>query len=325
MELQENPLLEEAPADEQPATDAELETPEPGDLALRRCRGAVRPAGRPRPRRARSTFRAGSSGTPTSLADHLGEQLRLMTVEPAVRIAAEEIIGNVDDDGYLQTTVEEIADRRAIPSPSWKPALRVVQEFDPGGVAGVAAATSESASSTSSATRPAAPPILSPSRWSSATSRPWQEARYPENTRALSVGLERVMERVQRISALESKPGRRFAPVETHYVVPDVLGEEVRRRLRDHPERGRHAPAPDQLVQPERHRAGGRGAAVRRGPPAVRRLADQEHPAAPGRSCTRSRTPSSSSSARSWTRGSRTSGRCPSATWPRTSACTSRR
>ena len=57
-------------------------------------------------------------GTPTSLADHLDEQLRLTVVDADVRAAAEEIIGNVDDDGYLRATLEEIAEKRGCRSPS---------------------------------------------------------------------------------------------------------------------------------------------------------------------------------------------------------------
>ena len=74
-------------------------------------------------------------GTPTSLADHLDEQLRLTVIEPDVRMAAEEIIGNLDEDGYLRATVEEIAEKRSLPIAVVEKALPMVQGFDPIGVA----------------------------------------------------------------------------------------------------------------------------------------------------------------------------------------------
>ena len=86
------------------------------------------------------------------------------------------------------------------------------------------------------------------------------------------------MEAVQRIAALEPNPGGARA-VETHYVVPDVLvkkvGDDYAIILNEDGCRGSGST----------HTTGassgrGRGAALRRGPPAVRRLADQEHPAA---------------------------------------------
>src|SRR5689334_1109100 len=47
----------------------------------------------------------------SSLTDHLDEQLRYATDDPLVRRIGEEIIGNLDEDGYLRAEVEEIAQR----------------------------------------------------------------------------------------------------------------------------------------------------------------------------------------------------------------------
>jgi RNA polymerase sigma-54 factor len=74
-------------------------------------------------------------GTTTSLADHLHEQLRLSPTEPAVRVAAEEIIGNLDEDGYLRATLEEVAERTGVGLVAVERALTLVQTFEPTGVA----------------------------------------------------------------------------------------------------------------------------------------------------------------------------------------------
>ncbi|MEK7702201.1 MAG: RNA polymerase sigma-54 factor, partial [candidate division NC10 bacterium] len=46
-----------------------------------------------------------------SLADHLEEQLRFATEDPAARRIGAQIIGNIDEDGYLRAELEEIAQR----------------------------------------------------------------------------------------------------------------------------------------------------------------------------------------------------------------------
>jgi len=46
---------------------------------------------------------------PTTLSDHLAWQLGALTVEPSLHEAAEFVIGNLDDGGYLATGEEELA------------------------------------------------------------------------------------------------------------------------------------------------------------------------------------------------------------------------
>jgi RNA polymerase sigma-54 factor len=46
---------------------------------------------------------------PTTLADHLAWQLGALTLEPALSDAAEFVVGNLDEDGYLAASEEEMA------------------------------------------------------------------------------------------------------------------------------------------------------------------------------------------------------------------------
>jgi RNA polymerase sigma-54 factor len=46
---------------------------------------------------------------PTTLSDHLAWQLGALTLEPELADAAEFVVGNLDDDGYLAATEEEMA------------------------------------------------------------------------------------------------------------------------------------------------------------------------------------------------------------------------
>src|SRR5207302_43012 len=49
--------------------------------------------------------------TTSSLADHLEDQLRLALEDPRARRVGEEIIGNIDEDGYLRAELGEVAAR----------------------------------------------------------------------------------------------------------------------------------------------------------------------------------------------------------------------
>lgn len=72
--------------------------------------------------------------SPVTLADHLRSQLSVLVMLEAVRDAADSIIGNLDDNGYLTATVEEIAAAGEHPIEDVEEALRVVQTLDPSGV-----------------------------------------------------------------------------------------------------------------------------------------------------------------------------------------------
>ena len=73
--------------------------------------------------------------TPTTLTDHLLWQLSLSHASGDVAGAAEAIIGNLNEDGYLIASLEEIARSSGVALPSAEKGLAVVQEFDPIGVA----------------------------------------------------------------------------------------------------------------------------------------------------------------------------------------------
>src|SRR6516225_2648070 len=46
---------------------------------------------------------------PTTLSDHLAWQLGALTLEPSLSDAAEFVVGNLDEDGYLAASEEEMA------------------------------------------------------------------------------------------------------------------------------------------------------------------------------------------------------------------------
>src|ERR1700731_3051212 len=73
--------------------------------------------------------------SPQSLADHLSWQLSVSICKETVLRIAEAIIGNLDENGYLTATLEEIAASGNYSMEDVEEALTMVQEFDPQGTA----------------------------------------------------------------------------------------------------------------------------------------------------------------------------------------------
>ena len=77
----------------------------------------------------------------TSLSEHLTEQLRLLNLDEDLFMLGEEIVGNLDDDGYLQRDLPEILDELEmfehvkIDSQVAEDLLKKIQKFDPIGIA----------------------------------------------------------------------------------------------------------------------------------------------------------------------------------------------
>jgi len=88
---------------------------------------------------------------PTTLSDHLAWQLGALTLDPSLHDAAEFVIGNLDEDGYLASSEEELASALMLAiggqareeSPEWGQAaalellrrgIDLVQHLDPAGV-----------------------------------------------------------------------------------------------------------------------------------------------------------------------------------------------
>ena len=71
---------------------------------------------------------------PVTLADHLQSQLSVLVLHESVRRAANSIIGNLEESGYLMTPLEEIAVAEGISLVDAQAGLKAVQSLDPTGV-----------------------------------------------------------------------------------------------------------------------------------------------------------------------------------------------
>src|SRR5881409_314294 len=162
----------------------------------------------------------------SSLADHLEEQLRFATEDPAARRIGAEIIGNLDEDGYLRAELAEIAGRCAsTPEEVERVLTEMIQKFDP---IGVGARTISECLLLQLRSNPPVDPVSV-----EIVERHFEDLsrrRYADIARALKLSVDRIMESVEEIMALEPKPGRRFGGNDSRYIVPDVyvykLGNE---------------------------------------------------------------------------------------------------
>jgi RNA polymerase sigma-54 factor len=72
--------------------------------------------------------------SPVTLSDHLHSQLALLALGDEVRDAADGVVGNLDENGYLLSTAEDMAAEGEHSLDDVKEAIRVVQTLDPAGV-----------------------------------------------------------------------------------------------------------------------------------------------------------------------------------------------
>ena len=158
----------------------------------------------------------------TSLAEHLGEQLRLSTDDKDLLRIGEAIIGNLDEDGYLRADLEEIAKGMGASLEAVEAALKRIQAFDPPGVA----ARSVQECLLLQLTADAEPDPVSVEIVEKHF-EDLERRRYSEIARTMKLPIERIMESIEEIQALEPKPGRRFSINDSRYVVPDVTIQKV--------------------------------------------------------------------------------------------------
>jgi RNA polymerase sigma-54 factor len=159
-EMEENPLLEEAPPDDTAEAERQFDGEEAilldrddvkhverteeltgegdgkTDFDWNNYLGDYQPSGRIYERRDGEAPAWDNVLTAKpSLLDHLMWQLKLSRLTDMEMRVGEQIIGNIDQDGYLRATVEEIADQEKVEIGFVEEALRKIQEFDPPGIA----------------------------------------------------------------------------------------------------------------------------------------------------------------------------------------------
>ena len=157
-----------------------------------------------------------------SLHDHLLWQLKLSSIEGRDRLIAEEIIGNLDEDGYLQASVEELAIQMESPAARVERVLRTIQEFDPPGVAARTLQECLLRQVEQLGMQGTLVEALLCKHIEYLEGR-----RYPQIARALQVPLEEVLAAAKLISGLDPRPGSQYGQDEVHYIIPDIFVYKV--------------------------------------------------------------------------------------------------
>jgi RNA polymerase sigma-54 factor len=237
-EVVENPLLEEIPtedlqaSDAQPATEKEPEAPKAeakndtwDDADYEYFFGEYLEDGyRPKaPQEVRELPPIENTlSTSSSLTDHLEWQLSLQTNDDQVREIGEAIVGNLDDDGYLVASVDEIANMGPWPIEEVEKVLRLVQGFDPIGVAArdLQECLTLQVRHLSLEGTPA-------ERIVTEHLRLLQNHQIPELARKLNLPLDELKHHIEIIQQLDPKPGSRYNPQPSQYVIPDVYVVKV--------------------------------------------------------------------------------------------------
>jgi len=164
---------------------------------------------------------------PTSLADHLEWQMNLTICPEPVREAADSVIGNLNEDGYLTATVEEIADTGQHSKEDVEQALKLVQDLDPPGVA-----ARDLRECLLLQLKVLGPENKLATRIVSEHLDKLQNKQYKEIARALDRPLPAVERALAVIRTLDPRPGQRYNASAPTIVEPDVaivkVGDEYK-------------------------------------------------------------------------------------------------
>jgi RNA polymerase sigma-54 factor len=155
--------------------------------------------------------------TKTNLPRHLTWQLNMSSLDADQREIGIHIIGNLDEDGYLDISLEEISEGTGHSYEEVMETLRLIQNFDPVGVA--ARDTQEC--------------LLIQVRFHKLEGtlveqiimdymKELENRSYDKIARSLSLPLREVVAAVSVIQTLDPRPGRVYSNEETIYITPDI-------------------------------------------------------------------------------------------------------
>jgi len=155
--------------------------------------------------------------SPVTLSDHLRSQLALVTMGEAVRSAAEEVIGNLDENGYLTASPAEIAAEGGHSQEEVEEAIRIVHTLDP---AGVGAADLRECLLLQIESRNGKGGVA----WQIVADhlKLVETRQYKELARILRRPLEHIQTAVDVIKHLDPRPGLRYSGPGARQVEPDV-------------------------------------------------------------------------------------------------------
>jgi RNA polymerase sigma-54 factor len=153
----------------------------------------------------------------TSLHSHLMWQLSLSNLTDNQREIGVQVVGNIDDDGYLKITIEELMEMTGYTEDDINETISIIQSFDPVGIC--ARDTQEC--------------LLLQARFQNLEGSvvekiilhhmdKLENKRYERISKSLSISSQEVLSAVSIIMNLEPKPGRLYNEDDTVYISPDI-------------------------------------------------------------------------------------------------------
>lgn len=157
-----------------------------------------------------------------TLHEHLSWQVKMNGFSEEETLAADALIGAIDDEGYIKVPLEQIAEEEKMDLGLLEDTLTLIHEFDPPGVGA----------------RDLKECLLIQARHLEEDTndlvalinnhlKDLEKKNYEAIAKALNRDVEDVIEMCKIIYAMDPKPGRAYMSNDTHYVTPDVYVYKV--------------------------------------------------------------------------------------------------
>ncbi len=157
----------------------------------------------------------------SSLHDQLLKQVSLSDLNEYEKKIAEIVVGNIDDEGYLQLDVDDLLALPNFPAETLDKILETIHDFDPPGVG--ARDLRECL-------------LLQLKRAGKENSQEYQMVadhldllgrhKYDDIARAMGLTTERIKELATEVAKLDPKPGHNFSESRIEYVTPEIIVEK---------------------------------------------------------------------------------------------------
>src|SRR4051812_28782031 len=175
------------------------------------------------------------------LADHLRDQVTLLDLNPRQVVLAEEFIGNVDEDGYLKASLEEIVNgvndmlRQAAEStdrdeddlPMYTMAeaeemVAIIQNLDPPGVAARDLRECLMLQLREAGLEQSVPYRLVRDCFDELINHRWSEI-----SKRFGISPSDVQKAADEIQKLDPKPGIKYSDLSDNYIIPDLIVDKI--------------------------------------------------------------------------------------------------
>ncbi len=175
------------------------------------------------------------------LSDHLRDQVSLLELTPRELLLADEFVGNIGDDGYLASPVEQVVssinemitiaaeesgrDTHDLPLYTMEEAekmLEIVQSLDPPGVAARTLQECLLLQLKEAGLQQSLPYRLVHDCFNELIAHRWSEI-----SKRFGISASDVQSAADEIAKLDPKPGLRFSAAHDNYIIPDLIVDKI--------------------------------------------------------------------------------------------------